>query len=251
MLRNLVAVLAAFVTVAVAAPAQALYFPSGWDNVVTVDKDDVGLNFVVDFHGKVAGNHTSQLSALGNFTFRGATNSNKTYTFDYTLTNDSNYDSRIRAFGFDTQTPTPNPVSIDGITGFSNQFTNVNFIEGVGTMDACFAVSSNTSCTQHSNTGGITKGNSMNGSFSLTFANTMESIDFNHFALKFLSVNPTIGGQDWGAGLGQIISVTPPSQAIVAPEPGTWLMLLGGFGMVGWAMRRRKSRPLLAGLQAA
>lgn len=234
--------MAALVTVAVAAPAQAVYFPSGWDNVVTVDKDDVGLNFVVDFSGKVADNYTSQLSALGSFTFTGASNANKTFSFDYTLTNDSNYNSRIRAFGFDTQTPTPNPSTIDGITGFTNQFTNVAFIENVGTMDMCFAMATNTSCTQHNTGPGIDKGQSMNGSFSITFANTMESIDFNHFALKFLSVNPTISGQDWGAGLGQIVSVTPPSQPIVAPEPGTWLMLLGGFGMIGYSLRRRERR---------
>ena len=82
MLRNLVAAGAAFLIAAVAAPAQAVYFPSGWDNVVTVDKDDVGLNFVVDFHGKVADNYTSNLSALGSFTFTGATNANKTYNFN-------------------------------------------------------------------------------------------------------------------------------------------------------------------------
>lgn len=84
----------------------------------------------------------------------------------------------------------------------------------------------------------------MNGSFSVTFANTMESVDFNHFALKFLSVNPTVNGQDWGAGLGQIISVTPPNnQPITAPEPGTWLMMLGGFGMIGGVLRRRNGTP--------
>lgn len=29
---------------------------------------------------------------------------------------------------------------------------------------------------------------------------------------------------------------------ITAPEPGTWLMMLGGFGLVGWASRRRRER---------
>lgn len=31
------------------------------------------------------------------------------------------------------------------------------------------------------------------------------------------------------------------------PEPSTWLMLIGGFGVVGGAMRRRGQRPALAG----
>lgn len=121
----------------VALPAQSAYFPTGWNNKVTIDKDDVGLNFVVDFFGKAADNHTNKLSALGSFSYTGLSNSNKSFNFSYTLTNDSTYASRIRAFGFDTETPTGNPTAIDGITGFTNQFTNVSFVENVGTMDMC------------------------------------------------------------------------------------------------------------------
>jgi len=117
---------------ALAAPVRAAYFPTGWNDVVTVDKDDVGLNFVVDFTGKVDDNYTSNLSAIGSFTFDGVTNAGKTYNFSYSMTNDSNYDSRIRAFGFDTQTPTPNPSSINGITGFTYESRNVSFIEASG-----------------------------------------------------------------------------------------------------------------------
>lgn len=32
------------------------------------------------------------------------------------------------------------------------------------------------------------------------------------------------------------------TDSIAAPEPGTWLMMLGGFGLVGFAMRRRQVR---------
>ncbi|MCZ4344028.1 cistern family PEP-CTERM protein [Sphingomonadaceae bacterium G21617-S1] len=232
--------MAATLLVALSVPtvAQAAYFPTGWNDDVTVDKDDVGMNFVVDFSGKANDNYTSNLSALGSFTYTGLSNNGLTYNFNYTLTNDSNYDSRIRAFGFDTGPS--NPASVVGNSGFTYEYQNVGFIESVGTMDVCLAAGSG--CTQHAS-GGINDGASMNGSFSLTFANVMESVDFDHFALKFISVNPTVNGQDWGAGLGRITSITPGagSDPITAPEPETWMMMLLGFGLVGSAMRRRGS----------
>jgi hypothetical protein len=223
--------------------AQAAYFPTGWDNDVSVDKDDVGMNFMVNFTGKANDSYTSKLSALGSFTYTGLTNNGLTYNFNYNLQNTSAYDSRIRAFGFDTG-PT-NPSSVNGISGFTYEYQNVSFIEGVGTMDVCFAAGSG--CTQHAS-GGINDGSSLNGSFSLTFANIMEQVDFDHFALKFLGVNPTINGQDWGAGLGQITSITHGAGAtpITAPEPGTWLMMLTGFGLVGGFLRRgTRAMPVL------
>lgn len=233
--------------------ANATYFPAGWNSTdqVTIDKDQVGLNFVMDFMGKASDDFTSQLSALGSFTFTGLTNSSKTWNFTYSITNDSNYDSRIRAFGFDTIHPdTPNPTSINGITGFTYEAMNQSFIEGVGTMDACFSAGSG--CTSHSGSAGITKGETENGTFSLTFANVMEEVDLNHFAMKFINVSPNVNGQNYGAGLGTLVSITPPGAGgdpITAPEPGSWLMMLGGFGLIGIVMRRRTMpalRPQLA-----
>lgn len=242
MLRSMkAAIAAAVIAVFSAAPAAAVI---DFDDFVVIDKDDVGLNFVVDYTGKANGSETTQLSALGNFTYTGVTNNGLTYNFNYSLMNDSNYASRIRSFGFDT---TGDPTALASSSPFTWEYENASFIEGVGTMDVCFAAGSD-GCTAHGS-GGLTKGQTGTGTFALTFAQTMESLTFDHFAMKFVSVNPTINGQDWGAGLGHLVSMTPgaganPSQPIVAPEPGTWLMMLGGFGMVGFAMRRRETRVL-------
>ena len=222
---------------ALGAPARATYY-FDFDDIVTVKKNDVGLNFTVDYAGKANGNYTSKLSAIGSFTFNGVTNNGLTYNFNYALTNDSTYDSRIRSFGFDTSS------SIAGLNGqgaFTYAYTNASYIEGTGTMDACFAAGSG--CTQHAS-GGINDGATGYGSFAVTFGQVMESVDFSHFALKFLGVNPTVNGQDWGAGLGSVSSLAHGlgSNPITAPEPGTWMMLLGGFGLVGFAMRSRRAR---------
>ncbi|MBY0520051.1 MAG: PEPxxWA-CTERM sorting domain-containing protein, partial [Sphingomonas sp.] len=37
------------------------------------------------------------------------------------------------------------------------------------------------------------------------------------------------------------LGVTP-----AVPEPATWAMMIGGFGIVGGAMRRRSAKPTLA-----
>lgn len=222
-----------------AAPGHATYID--FDDVVTVDKDDVGLNFVVDYAALADGDYTSKLSALADFTFTGVTNSGLTYNFDYSITNDSSRKSRIRAFGFDT---TGDVTDLDSTGTFTYQYENASFPEGVGTMDACFAAGSG--CTNHSS-GGIARNDTGSGSFAITFANVMESVDLDRFALKFVGVNPKVNGQNWGVGLGSVASLTPgaganPPDPITAPEPGTWLMMLGGFGLVGHALRRRGRR---------
>jgi hypothetical protein len=46
------------------------------------------------------------------------------------------------------------------------------------------------------------------------------------------------GGGGGGGGGGEPDS-TPPSETPAVPEPATWAMMLLGFGMTGWMLRRR------------
>jgi hypothetical protein len=234
MLRGMkIAAAVAGLSLALSSPASATYFD--WSQSVTVNSYATGMNFVVDYYGIANNSWTSKLSAVASYTFTGLSNNGKTYNFNYSITNDSPYDSRIRAFGFDTSA---DPSTITSTGTFTYGYENVSF-PYTGSLDVCFAAGSG--CTDHSS-GGINDGATGKGSFSLTFANAMESIDFEHFALKFISVNPTINGSDWGIGAGQISSITAGAGApITAPEPGTWLMMLGGFGFIGFAMRRRRT----------
>lgn len=253
-MRTLIAALVAAMSLGLGAvPVQATeFFPSGWGDAVTVDKDDVGFNFVIDYSGKADGDYTSRLSALGDFTFTGLTNDGLTYNFDYAITNDSSRTSRIRAFGFDTSGTID---SLNSTGSFSFTSENVSFPEQVGTMDACFSAGSG--CTNHSS-GGVSRNNTGTGSFAITFATAMESIDLDRFALKFVGLSQNINGQNWGVGLGSIDSITPGAgpggqggDPIVAPEPGSWLMMLVGFGLAGWSLRRWGSAALAATPRAA
>jgi hypothetical protein len=53
------------------------------------------------------------------------------------------------------------------------------------------------------------------------------------------------GGGSAPGGDTAVVTPTPPVTSAV-PEPGTWLMMLVGFGMIGSAMPRRRRRNLQA-----
>ncbi|HWF01304.1 MAG TPA: PEPxxWA-CTERM sorting domain-containing protein [Caulobacteraceae bacterium] len=46
------------------------------------------------------------------------------------------------------------------------------------------------------------------------------------------------GGNTWPIGVGEI-TFTTVDATITAPEPSTWALMISGFGLLGYAMRRR------------
>jgi hypothetical protein len=51
---------------------------------------------------------------------------------------------------------------------------------------------------------------------------------------------PPGGGPPGGPGSPPGTPTQPPPPAV--PEPGTWMTMLAGFGLIGWLMRRRKAQ---------
>lgn len=80
-------------------------------------------------------------------------------------------------------------------------------------------------------------------SYSSSFYDFSNTLDDN-FAFSFTSVNPTAGTTGNGAAR-RLRAFTASSTATFAtsivPEPATWAMLIVGFGMVGFASRRRRA----------
>jgi hypothetical protein len=58
-------------------------------------------------------------------------------------------------------------------------------------------------------------------------------VELSNFAVRYQSITGAQGGNS-GIGVG-----TPSVDAV--PEPATWAMMIGGFGLVGGALRRRRS----------
>jgi hypothetical protein len=227
-------------TWALAMAIGAIALPAG--AAVIINSANSGYNFEVDYTGQVNGSSTDQIGALASFTFTGVTNNGLTYNFGYSLTNNSTVDSRIRSFGMDT-TGTVTSLSSTGI--YDTAETDGHFPEGLGNRDLCFIATGNGQC--NGGPGGLTSNPDQTGtgSFSLTFAQVMESISFDNFAVRFQSINPGLnGGGTSGVGLGSLVD-SGGGPVSTAPEPATWLMMLGGFGLVGFALRRRRERALL------
>jgi hypothetical protein len=195
---------------------------------VVLNRTDVGTIFNVDYTGYVLALPNSNLGALSSFTYTGSSSDGRSYNFNYSLTNDSTMTSRLRSFGFDVLGNTT--ISALSSTGtFATAMQNP--LGGLLGTDICFASSTGTCGT---GTGGINAGQTATGSFTLTFANIMSSIELNDFAVSYTNV----GGLLTGSGMGDAVSIGPVS---AAPEASTWMMMIGGFGLIGWLLRRRSA----------
>jgi len=70
-------------------------------------------------------------------------------------------------------------------------------------------------------------------------ANSFGTVNVGGSNITLLNVdNGTDGAFNWEFGVGEL-TFTPSSGAV--PEPSTWALMLIGFGMVGFAMRKRSN----------
>lgn len=194
-----------------------------------------GKVFKISYTGKVGGSTTTLVSALGTFTFTGASTDKRTYNFNYSLLNSSTNSSLLRSFGFDV-TSALNPVSITASGAFPYSGTNQNYPEGIGNIEVCFKATRNGQCT--GGRGGLERGTSGTGTFSLTFSAPQNAIDLGNFVTRFQSISPEINDEDSGVGIGRLVVEPPPS---AVPEPATWAFMILGAGLTGAALRRRAS----------
>lgn len=227
-----VAAVAALMIAATAVPAFA---------AVVINSGNAGYQFQIDYTGQVGGQTTPSVSALGTFTFNGVTNNGLTYNFAYSVLNDSTTTARVSGMGF-RLAEDPTGAAVTG--AFTNAYPNGgNYPEGYGSVDLCFTGGGG-SCAGGGG-GGFYQTDTGAGTFSLTFAQMMDSVTFEDFVTRFQSISGVQAGNS-GIGIGAVVQ-NSGGNPIVAPEPGTWLMMLGGFGLVGWATRRRRMPTRLEG----
>jgi len=135
-------------------------------------------------------------------------------------------------------------LSANGAYAYTQQ--SGQFPEGLGNRDLCFIATGNGQC--NGGQGGLTSNPDQTGTgtFAITFSQAMEAVTFDNFAVRFQSINPGLnGGGTSGVGIGSLVSGGSP---VAAPEPGTWLMMLVGFGLVGHLLRLQRR---LASVEAA
>ncbi len=205
---------------------------------VVISASTPGKTFSISYTGKVGGSTTPLVSATGMFTFTGASPNLRTYNFSYTLANTSTNEARMRSFGFNV-TSALNPGSTTASGGFAFTGLNQNYPEAVGNIEVCFKATNNGQCT--GGPGGLTRGTSGTGTFSLTFGAAQNAIELDIFVTRFQSISPSINRSDSGVAIGTLVVEPPPPPPSTVPEPASWAMMILGTGLTGAALRRRRA----------
>ena len=228
-LNRLIAPIALATAALAASPASAALVVNS-DGSVTVTGSGGGTG-TLNFGGNSNGSDVQGLTSSLTLTFVEAVAG--TYTFNYSLTNTSGApttSSRITAFGFNSD---PNVVvngaAITDGSVFDEIRYNTNVPNGVGNIELCFT----TNNCAGGGSDGLTIGQSTTGTFTLDFGDVnLDTLLLDDFAIRYQSIDaPGITG---GSGTGTYVPAVP--------EPGTWAMMLMGFGAIGFSMRASRRR---------
>ena len=146
--------------------------------------------------------------------------------FAFTLTNNSTLPitaATVSAFGFDVD---PN-VSGASITSTVFNGTSSGNIANGRSVELCFTAGPN--CAGGASNG-VDIGGSTSGTFTLNFTGNAGDITLSNLNTRILSI----------AGAGNVTSATGITTAV--PEPGTWALMLIGFGAMGVSLRRSRRK---------
>lgn len=223
------ALLAAAASAAIAVPASASV-------VVDGNSYGVGQSFQIYFDG-FGGTPPAVIPGLtSNITFTVHSITGTQYQIDYLIDNTSSAPitaSRVSVFGFGDVAPNFTSATVDGVFGTVNSGNVPNF----GVVEFC---ATSVNCAG-GGSGGVlinTPAADSDGRITLNYSGGVGDITLDDFFVRYQSI----------AGAGRVTSaigreIPPPG----VPEPGTWAMMIAGFGATGFAMRRtRRKKVLLA-----
>ncbi len=233
-----------------AAPAMAV---SQVNSPITV-KARVGWTITANYGGFVNETAIGALKAQTVFTLDSVSADKKTWVFKITSIKNltvAPVTSRVSVFGFDIDDDT-NPgngsnISLLGTSSTTSQIFGTVSLNGnvpqIGPLlDICFRAGGGGGNCSGGGGGGVAFGDaapSIVPTFTLKLQNAAESLTFNNFFVRYQSITGVNQGNS-GVGIVQTVSFTDP-----LPEPGVWLQMIAGFGLVG-TFRRRQQRPVAA-----
>jgi hypothetical protein len=202
---------------------------------------DIGVSQTVDFGGITDAYkaHSVDLPGLSSeikYTLTGV--SGKKWTFAYAVDNTSNgavTASRVSVFGFDVD----KKLSSVAATGLFAKYGDGN-VPLLGKADVCFRASSNGSeCAGGGGTGLQIADLPASGTFSLSFEERPSAIALTDPFVRYQSIVADSLGVKNASGAGQYAMTQSDPRAV--PEPASWALMITGFGMVGAALRRRRT----------
>ncbi|WP_156842293.1 cistern family PEP-CTERM protein [Novosphingobium aquimarinum] len=230
---------------AIVLAVSALFSTPALADSIVLDASDIGTSFDLSFDGFTGGSTIDGLSSTATFTLTGINGNN--YNFDYVIANTSSDPvtaSRLSGFAFNTD---PDIISATSTGDFAYTSLGKNYPNGIGNVDVCFKDASTGSCAG-GGSGGLLLGETGTGSFSLSFAEPIQSVTLSDFYTRYQSIDaPGMhGGSASGAGTITTTSGGSTSGGTTpVPEPG----MLGLFGsaLIATAVLRRRRRQARSG----
>jgi hypothetical protein len=179
----------------------------------------------------------------------------KNWLFDYWVTNDSHLpvtQSRVSAIGFDVDPDEQSATLLPG--GIYNSVgRNGTAPMTYDIIDVCFMTRNSPTSPNCSGgaSGGPMLGQEGGGSFRLGFGAATDLVSFTEPYVRFQTIDftyTTTTTNRRGVTSYSLVTVRDGSGVGVAvawvPEPGTWALMIAGFGGVGALLRRRRTLAL-------
>jgi len=209
----------------------------------TLGAGDVGSTATLTMNGWVDETLIAGLSSTISLEFTGVSADMKSWSFDLVGLNNTSgplpISSRLASFGFNVLNDTS--ATFTGASNVTGQFDLASADSGnipmLGTFAICFREAGG-NCAGGGNGGLFPTDPAATGSFTLNFTDSIGNITLNNFFTRYQSIEGVQQGTS-GVGVAGSSLFLDPSGNVV-PEPGTWAMLIAGFGLVGATMRRRR-----------
>jgi hypothetical protein len=204
---------------------------------VTLVGTDIGSSFSFLYNGYVAETLQAGLTARTTFRLSSVSADKKSWSFAIDeLANTSGGPitaSRVSLFAFNVD---PEIASTSATGTFDKLGYNATVPQFGGTkrFDVCFRAGGGGTDCSGGGGGGVQLGDSIDsGSFVLTFSKAVNSLKLDNFVVRYQGIQ----GSDLGdSGVGTASYFEP------LPEPGTWVMMIAGFGLAGAMARRQRAR---------
>jgi len=205
----------------------------------TVSGDETGAIVRLSFNGIIDGQVASGLGAQMVLRLAEVSADSRNWTFDIVrLSNMSEpapMTSRVSTFGFNVFDDTAATFRGAAASG-SYPFVSLNASPPQldDRFSVCFRSSSSGSCNGGAS-GGVWQDDEGQGRFSLNLSAAVGHVTLDNFFVRYQAISGVSGVANGSSGIGVAVLLEP------IPEPGTWVLLIAGFGLVGAAMRRRRA----------